>query len=134
MAPFEKTIRQATERFYEDERLRSNFTDDESKIVLDWAQRWIASRVALAKNDADAAQIAQSEIARVRQSVTAINTLAAKPGALTLAEAVAALQPQVQAASVMPREQVFKLVTELLSAMWQLQEQTSRGKRSRPSK
>lgn len=121
MPSFDKVIQRTTERLYEDERLRSNFTDAEAKIVLGWAERWIRTRVSSAKDDATATQIAQSELAHVRQPIGAMNALAAKPGTLNLAEAVAALQPP-QAQSVLPRETVFKLLTAWLTTLWQTPE------------
>ncbi|MBI5033068.1 MAG: hypothetical protein HZB51_21310 [Chloroflexi bacterium] len=118
MALFDKIIQQTTERLYEDERMRSNFTDDEAKIVLGWAQNWITSQVRTAKTEAQAQQIAQSESTRVRQTVGTLNTLAAKPGALNLNQAIAALEPQVKLQQAMPREKVFKLLTEWVTLLW----------------
>ena len=118
MALFDKIIQQATERLYEDERMRSNFTDAEAKIVLSWGQNWIATEVQKAKTEAQAQQIAQSESTRVRQTVGTMNTLAAKPGALNLNQAIAALEPQVKLQQTMPREKIFKLLTEWVTILW----------------
>lgn len=118
MGQFDSTIQRAVEKLYEDERLRSHLTDDEAKIVLGWAEQWLTAQIAAARDAAAAAQIAQTEMTRVRQSVNALNGLAAKPGMLNLADAVAAIQPAVQAQTAATRLQVFKLVTGLLTALW----------------
>ncbi len=120
MAQFDKIIQSAVEKIYEDERLRSNLTDSEAKVVLDWASGWVADQVNAAHDETAAKQIVQGELARVRQTATALNALAKKPGALRLADAVAALEPSVQAQAAMSREQVLKLATDLASAMWKL--------------
>ena len=121
MEPFDQIIQRTTERLYQDERLRSHLTDDEAQVVLGWAESWLETQIAAASDDAHAAQIAQSEFARVRQTVGAMNALAAKEGALGLAEAVAALEPQIKTAQALPRETIFKLLTQLVGTMWRLQ-------------
>lgn len=125
MGQFDPIIQRTTEKLYEDERLRSHLTDDEAKVVLGWAEQWITAQVSTVKDTTQATQIAQNEYARVRQSVGTMNTLAAKPGALNLGDAVKALQlrmqPQTQAQGAQPRETVFKILTELLTKTWQTQ-------------
>jgi hypothetical protein len=118
MEPFEKTIRRVSERLYEDEKLRANLADDEAQVVLGWAQEWLTNKIGAATDENQAQQIAQDELTRVRQAVTTINTLAAKPGALKLSEAVAAFEPQMQAMTATPRAQVFKMLTQVISVMW----------------
>ncbi len=118
MELFDKTIQQATERLYEDERLRSHLTDAEAKIVLGWAQNWIATQVQAADNETSAQQIAQSEFTRVRQTVGVMNSLAAKEGTLNLAQAIAALEPQVKMQQTPSREDVFRMLTEWVTVMW----------------
>ena len=120
MAQFERTIRRAVEQLYEDERLRSNLTDSEAKIVLDWAAGWIESQVSNAPDDTRAIQIAQSELARVRQTTNAINALAKKPGTLRLSDAVATLDASLSAKQAYTREEVFALITALTSAAWKM--------------
>lgn len=121
MNEFDQIIQRTTEKLYEDERLRSHLADDEAKIVLGWAEQWLTTQISSAHDSATATQIAQSEFGRVRQSVSAMNALATKPGALNLVDAVAAIQPTVQAQSALPRGTVFKLLTELLSTLWRMQ-------------
>ena len=121
MPQFDKIVQRAAENLYGDERLRSNLTDGEAKIVLDWAVKWIGEQVNAARDEPTAQQIAQTELARVRQTATALNALAIKPGALRLADAVAALAAGVQTAQALPREQVFALATQFASALWKLQ-------------
>jgi hypothetical protein len=120
MAPYEKIVQRATESLYADERLRSNLTDDEAKVVLGWAAGRIADQINFAPDGTSATQIARDESTRVRQVLTALNTLAKKPGALRFADAMAALEPVIQVRQAMPREQILKLATELASAVWTL--------------
>ena len=119
---FENIVQRVTENLYEDERLRSNMTDNEAKVVLDWATGWIGERVNAAIDEASAKQIAQNELARVKQTVTAFNVLTKKPGTLRLADAFAALGAAVAPASAtMTREQVLSLTATLISALWKMQ-------------
>jgi len=120
MALFENVIQRAAEKLYEDERLRSNLTDSEAKVVLDWATGWINERVSAARDEASAKQIAQGELGRVRQTVSAMNALAAKPGTLRLADAIATLDAALSAKQAYTREEVFALITALTSAAWKL--------------
>ena len=123
MEPFEKTIRRTTERLYEDEKLRTNLQDDEAKAVLGWAEDWLFAKISAADDDNQAKQIAQDELTRVRQAVTTMNTLAAKPGALKLSDMVAAFEPQMQAMTATPRAQIFKMLTEVISVMWRARDE-----------
>jgi len=123
MDEFDQITHRALERLYEDERLRSHLSDDEAKIVMGWAQSWIETQVSAADDPAHAAQIAQSEMARVCATVSAMNALGAKPGELTLAQAIAALEPQVKIQQTIPRENIFKILTELISTLWRMQEE-----------
>lgn len=120
MAQFDTIIQNASESLLEDERLRSNLTDSEAKVVLDWALEWISAQVNAARDEASAKQIAQSELVRVRQIMSTINALAKQPGPLHLADAVAALDALLQANRVLTREEIFSLLTALTSALWQM--------------
>jgi len=120
MNGFDQIIQRTTEKLYEDERLRSHLTDDEAKVVLGWAENWIQSQVSSAADATIAAQIAQNEFARVKQTVSAMNDLAAKEGTLNLAQAVAALEPQLKTQQVISRQDVFKLLTQLVGALWRI--------------
>jgi hypothetical protein len=131
MGAFDRIVQNAAEKLYEDERLRSNLTDGEAKVVLDWASGWVADQVNAARDETAAKQIVQDELARVRQTTATLNALAKKPGALRLADAVAALEPAVQVQEEMSREQVLKLATELASAMWTLRAHSENQKKSK---
>jgi hypothetical protein len=120
MAQFDKIAQSAAESLYEDERLRSNMTDGEAKVVLDWALGWISSQVNAGRDEASAKQIAQSELARVRQTVNAINALAKQPGPLRLSDAIAALDASLPSNRAFSREEIFSLLTVLTSATWQM--------------
>lgn len=120
MPKFEKAIQSAGESLYGDESLRSNLTDSEAKVVLDWALSWITERVNMARDEAGAKQIVQNELARVRAAVSAINASAKKPGALKLAEVVAAMDTTLSGGKALAREEVFALVTLLTSTAWKM--------------
>lgn len=120
MAQFDKIAQSAAESLYEDERLRSNMTDGEAKVVLDWALGWISSQVNAGRDEASAKQIAQSELARVRQTVNAINALAKQPSPLRLSDAIAALDASLPSNRAFSREEIFSLLTVLTSATWQM--------------
>jgi hypothetical protein len=121
MAKYDQVVRNASESLLEDERLRSNLTDREAKIVLeDWALEWLETRINTARSEASAKQIAKNELARVRAVVSAINALAKKPGALRLAESVGALEESLRASPAYTREEIFALLAALTSAAWKL--------------
>ncbi len=117
---YEHTIQRTIEKLYEDERLRAHLTDAEAQVVLAWAAAWLEQRVSAALNPAHAEQIAAHESKRVAQKLAALDAL--KPGTLRLTEVLSVLEPELKAYQPLPREQVFKLITELVSAMWRLQQ------------
>ncbi len=121
MPQFDKIIQNTAEKLYEDERLRSNLTDGEAKIVLDWAAGWITAQVSAARDETAAKQVAQTELARVQQTTTALNALAAKDATPRLADALAAIDAgSVQASATLTREQVLALATTLATSLWTL--------------
>ena len=126
---FEKIIQRVTEPLYEDEQLRSNLTDDEAKVVLDWATQWIQEQVGPAKDEASAKQIAQRALVRVRPVISAINALAAQPGELRLSDAVAVLEPVLAGNQKLSRPQVFGLLTILAGATWRVQSEDAKRNR-----
>ncbi len=117
MAPFDKVMQNVAESLYGDERLRSNLADDEAKIVLDWALGRITARVKAARDESTARQLAQNELARVRPVLTAINSLAKKPGPLRLADAAAAIEPSL-AAQQLSRAEIIELLTLIADKIW----------------
>ncbi len=115
---FEAIVRRVVEKLYEDERLRSNLTDVEAKIVLDWAVGWIERQVGTAGDGAHAAQLAMQAFEFARQTARAIDALAATPGSLRLADALAALDPRLN--QPLPREEVLRLLCHCASALGEL--------------
>jgi hypothetical protein len=114
----QSVIERTIEKLYEDERLRSNLSDDEAKIVLSWAESWLTTQISAAESENRARQIAQNEWARVRQAVSIINSLAEQPGTLRLSQALAAFEPQMQGAATWPRTTVLQLLTEFITTLW----------------
>ncbi len=125
MAPFDKVVQNAAENLYEDERLRSNLTDDEAKIVLDWALGRISGQVNAARDEPAAKLAAQKELARVRPVVAAINALAKKPGPPRLAAAVAAVEPILSAGQPLSRAETMALLMTIADQIWQARSKPS---------
>jgi hypothetical protein len=121
MPSFDKIVQNASESLLEDECLRSNLTDSEAKVVMDWAMGWIAEQVKAARDEASARQIAQAEVARVRQTAVALNALAAKNATPRLADALAAMDSGgAKASATLTREQVLTLATAFARTLWTL--------------
>lgn len=122
----EHVAQPAAENLYEDERLRSNLSDSEASIVLNWAVQWIQGRLKEIVNDKTAAVVLQNETKRVRQAIASFNELAQKPGMIKLADAVNVLEPPLQAQSL-DRDQVFRLLTEMTSITWKLRDEKAKA-------
>jgi hypothetical protein len=127
--PFEKIIQRVAEPLYGDEQLRSSLTDDEAKVVLDWAVHWIEEQMGSAKDESNAKQLAQRASARVRPVISAINAFAAQPGELRFSDAVATLEPLLAGNQKLSRSQVFGLLTILAGAIWRVQSEQAQGNR-----
>jgi len=122
MQKYEQAVRSAAESLYGDERLRSNLTDSEAKIVLDWAVSWVAGQVSAARDEPGAKQIAQNELARVRQIASSLNALAAKDATPRLDEVMAVISSSAPASAALTREQVLSLATLFTTALWRIRE------------
>ena len=75
MSKFESVAQGAAERLLEDEGLRSNLTDDEANILINWGIEWLEGRVAQASSEAVARQTTQEETARLRPAMQQINDM-----------------------------------------------------------
>jgi hypothetical protein len=73
MSKFESVVQSAAERLVEDEALRSNLTDDEMNVLINWAIEWLEGRVDKASDAVAARQVAQAEIKRLRPALQEIN-------------------------------------------------------------
>ena len=73
MAKYDNIIQSAAEKLLEDERLRASLSDDEARLLVNWAIGWLEERVSTAPDAAAAKQIAQAELARLRPSMQEIN-------------------------------------------------------------
>ena len=73
MSKFESIVQSAAERLLEDEVLRSNLTDDEANVLINWAIEWLEGHVATSRDEAAARQAAQAEIGRLRPALREIN-------------------------------------------------------------
>ncbi len=120
MAASERIAENAVESLYGDERLRSNLTDAEANIVLKWASDWLTEHVGAASDDATAQKVAKTETARVRSAVSALNALGKQTADLKFAPAVSTLEPILRGNRPFTREEIFKLLTALTTAAWQM--------------
>lgn len=125
MQKYEQAVRNAAESLYGDERLRSNMTDGEAKIILDWAVGWVAGQVNAARDEVGAKQIAQNELTRVRQIASALNALVAKNATPRLDEAIAAIRSGAPASAALTTEQILSLATSFTAALWNLRKRTN---------
>jgi hypothetical protein len=120
MASAFRVAESVSEALYEDERLRSNLTDEQANLVLKWASNWLTEQISKARDEAAAQKIAQVESARVRSALAALNALSKKSGDITLCDGITALEPVLCGDRAFNREEVLTLLTALTSAAWQL--------------
>ncbi len=119
MARYDHIVQSAAESLLEDERLRSNLTDAEAKIVLDWALGWLTKQIDAAPDEARAHAIRQGELARVRTIASAVNAMAKRRARLKRADVLKSLSAALPAAQALPREESQRLF-EQLAAAWKL--------------
>ncbi len=117
--PITRIAERAGESLYEDEKLRSNMTDAEAEIVLNWASEWLSSQVSAAPDEGTAQQIAQVKGQQVRKVVSALNKLC-KNEKMTLAQGASALEPLMTGGKPLARKDILTLLTTLTSAAWDL--------------
>jgi alkylhydroperoxidase family enzyme len=116
MATFDKVVSKAAENLLGDERLRSNLTDDEAQVAMDWALARVKAQANAAKDEAGANKVTQGELARVRAVLSSVNQLLAKPGTPRLSDTVAAVETLLQSGKPFNRQEIIKLVTALAGA------------------
>jgi hypothetical protein len=120
----EKAIQSVVEGLYEDESLRSNMSDSESKIVLKWAATWIDSQLRSVADKVQVSQATQSELARIKGALKSFNALAARGGELHLADAISVFESPLHVQSFQ-RDEIFRLLTALTSAVWEMRAEPS---------
>ncbi len=113
--PITRIAERAAESLYEDEKLRSNLTDSEAEIVLNWASEWLSAQVSAALDEATAQKIAQTTGQQVRQVVSTLNSLA-KKGPFTNKQGMAALEPLLKQDPSLPRRDLVTIVGNLTQA------------------
>ncbi len=122
MGSYESIVESAAEKLIEDERLRSNLTDDEANAVVDWAIAWLDGRASAAPDAESAGQVVQAELGRVRPAMQKINDLMVGGKMPALGRAVRALKlPKVQAAAggAQDRLALIRTLTSLLTSNWE---------------
>ena len=129
MAAPDKTVESAAESLFGDERLRSNLTDGEANLVLNWATGWLDKRATPAAPAAGVSTLAkssgpkrvsQADIDRVRQAVSAINGVARKSGTPRLADAMAEIVTPLASSQPLTRQEVLSLLTVLAQSLLEM--------------
>lgn len=129
MATPDKTVESAAEGLFGDEWLRSNLTDDEANLVLNWAVGWLEKRatapapapgLAMGSKSPAAKRVSQANIDQVRQVISAINGIARAPGTPRLETAVPEVARPVVGDKPLTRAEVLKLLTVLTQALWEM--------------
>jgi hypothetical protein len=123
MGAHDKVIQGAAERLMEDERLRTNLTDEEAKQLMDWALAWLEARVFKAPDEVTARQTAQTEMTRLRPAISKINGLLGGDKLPTLANAVQALGLPATKTATNPldRKGLIRALTTQLAESWRKQ-------------
>ncbi len=124
VASYDKIVQSVAENLTGDERLRSNLTDEEAAIVLDWVLGRISAQVQGARDETNARQLVQNELAHVRPVLLAINVLAEKPSTPRLADAITAVEASLSAGKPLTRPEIFALLTIIIDRIWQVRSQT----------
>ncbi len=127
MATPDKTVESAAEGLYGDERLRSNLTDDEANLVLNWAVGWLEKRanvpapgLAMGSKTPTAKRVSQASIDQVRQVVSSINGAARAPGTPRLDTTIPEILRPVVGDKPLTRQEVLKLLTVLAQTLWEM--------------
>ncbi len=123
MGKYDKLVQSAAEKLIEDERLRSNLTDEEANLLVDWAIRWLEDRLARVRDEATARQIAQAEVTRLRPAMYKINDSLAGGKMPTLSAAIQALGlPRSRTATnPLDRMGLIRALTTRLAEAWRKQ-------------
>ncbi len=116
MAAYDKVVSSAAENLFGDERLRSNLTDEVAKVAMDWALARVQAQASSAKDEATAKQNVQTELARVRPVLVAVNQVFARQAAPNVADVVAALRPLLQSNRAFALSDIVGFATALASA------------------
>ncbi len=134
MGQIDQVIESASEKLLEDERLRSNMTDRESKMVMDWALGWMETKINAARDETGAKRVAQRELSRVRGMLSVINGLAKQSAVPVLSDSVHALEPALKRGRDFTREEVFYLLIALANAAWRARTDKTRPGRLLPTR
>lgn len=123
MGKYDKLVQSAAEKLIEDERLRSNLTDEEANLLVDWAIRWLEDRLARVRDEATARQIAQAEVTRLRPAMSKINDSLAggKMPALSAALQTLGLTRSRAATNPLDRKGLIQSLTAHLAEAWRKQ-------------
>jgi len=120
VSAYEKVVQSAAEKLMEDEQLRSNLTDDEANILVNWAIEWLEGRVTKARDEAAARQMALAEAARLRVVMQKINGLLAEDKTPTVALALKTLGlgPATATSTSLDRKALVRSLTAQLTRAW----------------
>ncbi len=118
MSSREEILRQAVESLMEDERLRSNLTDQEAEVVLNWASSWLEKRI-LSASEEKVEEVASKEKKRVRNLLISLNNLLLYSHSPTLSMAVGLVEKHLNEGVPFSTKEILELITELAGIIWE---------------
>jgi hypothetical protein len=118
MSSREEILRRAVESLMEDERLRSNLTDYEAEVVLNWANSWLEKKI-LSAPEEKAEEIASKEKERVRNLLISLNNMLLYSRSPTLSMAVGLVEKHLNEGVPFSTKEILEWVTELAGIIWE---------------
>jgi len=114
----EEILRLAVESLMEDERLRSNLTDYEAEVVMNWANNWLERKI-LSAPEEKVEEVARKEKERVRNLLISLNNMLLYSRSPTLSMAVGLVEKHLNEGVPLSTKEILELVTELAGIIWE---------------
>jgi len=114
----EEILRLAVESLMEDERLRSNLTDYEAEVVMNWANNWLERKI-LSAPEEKVEEVARKEKERVRNLLISLNNMLLYSRSPTLSMAVGLVEKHLNEGVPFSTKEILELVTELAGIIWE---------------
>ncbi len=114
----EEILRLAVESLMEDERLRSNLTDYEAEVVMNWANNWLERKI-LSVPEEKVEEVARKEKERVRNLLISLNNMLLYSRSPTLSMAVGLVEKHLNEGVPFSTKEILELVTELAGIIWE---------------
>ncbi len=114
----EEILRRVVESLMEDERLRSNLTDYEAELVLNWANSWLEKRI-LSAPEEKAEEVATKERERVKNLLISLNNLLLYSRSPTLSMAMGLVEKHLNEGVPFTTKEILEFITELARIIWE---------------